>query len=280
MSKLLCKPTGTQGHTHHITPDSVKSACPNWGYVGFDLYRLSKGESLSVSTETREHMLVLVEGKMTITAGGEALGEIGARMDIFAREKAHAVYVPNDSGWDITATTDIELAVCSAPGKGGHPVRLITPDEAPMEARGKGANTRYVNAICMEERDWAGSLLVTEVWTPNGNWSSYPSHKHDTDNFPTETYLEETYYHRLNPADGWGVQRVFTDDLSLNETMAVYDHDLVLVPEGYHPCAAPYGYEMYYLNVMAGPMRKWRFQNDPKVDWLFRRDGGKMPGEV
>ncbi len=280
MSKLLCKPTGGVGHVHAISPASVKSDCPNWGYVGFDLYRLKAGETLSVETKTREQMLVIIEGKMKATAGGEALGELGARMDIFSKEKAHGLYVPNDSGWDIEATTDLELAVCSAPGKSGHSVRVIEPDTIPMEERGKGANTRFVNAICMEEKDWADSLLVTEVWTPNGNWSSYPSHKHDQDNFPTETYLEETYYHRLNPGDGWGVQRVFTDDLSLNETMSVYDRDLVLVPEGYHPCAAPYGYEMYYLNVMAGPMRKWRFQNDPKVDWLFRRDGGKMPGET
>ncbi|MEM7241887.1 MAG: 5-deoxy-glucuronate isomerase [Pseudomonadota bacterium] len=279
MSPLLRKPISTWGHVHALTPATAKEDCPNWDYVGFDLYRLKAGETLSVGTGSREHLLVIIEGKMTAAAGGTALGELGARMDIFSKEKAHALYVPNDSGWDVVAVTDLELAVCSAPGKGGHPVRVIEPDTIPMEERGKGANTRLVNAICMEEKDWADSLLVTEVWTPNGNWSSYPSHKHDQDNFPTESYLEETYYHRLKPGDGWGVQRVFTDDLGLNETMAVYDRDLVLVPEGYHPCAAPYGYEMYYLNVMAGPLRKWRFQNDPRVDWLFRRDGGKMPGE-
>ena len=105
----------------------------------------------------------------------------------------------------------------------------------------------------MENEDFADSLLVTEVFTPAGHWSSYPSHRHDEDDFPRITYLEETYYHRLNPKDGFGIQRVYTDDGLLDETMAVSDGDVTLVPRGHHPCGAPYGFEMYYLNVMAGP---------------------------
>ena len=124
----------------------------------------------------------------------------------------------------------------------------------------------------MEERDVADALLVTEVFTPSGHWSSYPPHRHDEDDFPRMTYLEETYYHRLQPAQGFGLQRVFTEDGSLDETMAVANHDVVLVPRGHHPCAAPYGYELYYLNVMAGPIRKWRFQNHPDHDWIVQRD--------
>ena len=118
----------------------------------------------------------------------------------------------------------------------------------------------------------AGSLLVTEVFTPAGHWSSYPSHRHDEDDFPWMTHLEETYYHRLNPAQGFAVQRVYTEDGSLDQTMAVRDHDVVLVPRGHHPVGAPYGYDLYYLNVMAGPRRAWRFQNDPDHDWIYRRD--------
>jgi 5-deoxy-glucuronate isomerase len=124
----------------------------------------------------------------------------------------------------------------------------------------------------MENEDYCDSLLVTEVFTPAGHWSSYPSHRHDEDDFPRITYLEETYYHRLNPATGFGVQRVYTDDGLLDETMAVKDHDVVLVPRGHHPCGAPYGFEMYYLNVMAGPLRKWRFIPAPEVEWITERD--------
>ncbi|HEX5934766.1 MAG TPA: 5-deoxy-glucuronate isomerase, partial [Pseudorhizobium sp.] len=146
---------------------------------------------------------------------------------------------------------------------------LDVPD---LVTRGKGANTRYIFPIAMEESDVADSLLVTEVFTPSGNWSSYPPHRHDEDRFPEMTYLEETYYHRLNPGQGYGHQRVFTEDGELDETISFSNHDVVLVPKGHHPCAAPYGYDMYYLNVMAGPVRKWRFQNHPDHDWIAKRD--------
>ena len=92
------------------------------------------------------------------------------------------------------------------------------------------------------------------------------------DAFPDITYLEEVYYHRLNPAQGFGFQRVYTEDGSLDEAIAVKDGDVVLVPRGHHPAGVPYGYEMYYLNVMAGPLRKWRFKNDPEHDWIYQRD--------
>ncbi|WP_370196133.1 5-deoxy-glucuronate isomerase, partial [Aurantimonas coralicida] len=171
-----------------------------------------------------------------------------------------------------TATTDCTLAICSAPGKSGHEAQVIGPTGISLEERGKGANTRYIHNIAMEGRDVADSLLVTEVYTPQGNWSSYPPHRHDEDDFPRMTYLEETYYHRLDPPQGFGFQRVFTDDGSLDETMTVHDGDVVLVPKGHHPCGAPHGYKMYYLNVMAGPRRQWRFENHPDHDWIAQRD--------
>ena len=115
----------------------------------------------------------------------------------------------------------------------------------------------------------AQSLLVVEVITPGGHTSSYPPHKHDQDNLPHESLLEETYYHRLNPPQGFGFQRVYTDDRSLDESMAVEDGDVTLVPRGYHPCAACHGYDLYYLNVMAGPKRTWKFHNAVEHEWLF-----------
>jgi len=267
MSKLLVKPTGTSGKVHDIT-----AASAGWRYVGFGLYRLKAGERVAEVTGDREVILVLVEGKAELAAGGQEFGEMGERLSVFERTPPHCLYVPNDSDWAAVATTDLTLAVCTAPGHGGHQARVIGPVDVPSVTRGKGTNTRYINAIAMEERDVADSLLVTEVFTPAGHWSSYPPHRHDVDAFPEMTYLEETYYHRLNPAQGFGIQRVFTEDGSLDETMAVADGDVVLVPKGHHPCGAPYGYEMYYLNVMAGPLRKWRFQNHPDHDWIAKRD--------
>ncbi|MHA6325868.1 5-deoxy-glucuronate isomerase [Roseivivax sp. CAU 1753] len=267
MSELLVKPTGRHGKVHDISPERA-----GWSYVGFGLYHLAAGQTASEATGKREAILVLVEGRARIGAAGTDFGEMGDRMSVFDRTAPHCLYVPGASDWQAEATTDCVLAVCSAPATAAYPARRLGPEGITLTSRGKGQNTRHINNIAMEDHDVASSLLVTEVFTPPGNWSSYPSHRHDENDFPRMTYLEETYYHRLNPAQGFGVQRVYTEDGSLDETMAVKDGDVVLVPRGHHPCGAPYGYEMYYLNVMAGPLRKWRFQNDPDHAWIAERD--------
>lgn len=267
MADLLVKPTGVRGKVHDVTAESA-----GWGYVGFGLYRLEPGDSVAEATGDREVILVLVEGKARLSAAGQEFGEMGDRMDVFEKTPPHCLYVPNGSDWRAEATTICTLAVCTAPGHGTHAAQRLGPEGIVLTPRGKGANTRHVNNIAMEGRAVADSLLVTEVFTPPGNWSSYPSHRHDEDDFPRMTYLEESYYHRLNPAQGFGIQRVYTEDGTLDETMAVKNHDVVLVPRGHHPCGVPYGYEMYYLNVMAGPRRAWRFENDPDHDWIYQRD--------
>ena len=144
--------------------------------------------------------------------------------------------------------------------------RVLPGDEIEVEIRGYGSQERTVRPILMADQE-ADSLLVVEVLTPGGNWSSYPPHKHDHDNPPTETFLEETYYHRVTPAQGFGLQRVYSQDRSLDETLTFGDRDCVLVPRGYHTVSAPPGYDVYYLNVMAGPKRQWAFVNDPDHEW-------------
>jgi 5-deoxy-glucuronate isomerase len=266
-SPLLRKPFGAHGKVHAITPASA-----GWRYVGFALWRLRAGETASDATGGDEAILVVVEGKAAIEAAGRDWGVLGERMDVFEKTPPHSLYLPDGAAWAATAVTDCAIAVCVAPGGGGRPARRIGPEGIALTGRGEGTNRRYINNIAMEDEDVCDRLLVTEVFTPAGHWSSYPSHRHDEDDFPRITYLEETYYHRLNPADGFGVQRVYTDDGSLDETMAVKDGDVVLVPRGHHPCAAPYGFEMYYLNVMAGPLRKWRFVLAPEVERIVGRD--------
>ena len=267
MADLLRKPSRMRGKVHDITPESA-----GWGHVGFGLYRLEAGDRAAEVTGGREVILVLVEGKASLSGMGRDWGVLGERMSVFEKTPPHCLYVPGGESWEAVATTPCVLAVCSAPAKGGHKAQRLGPEGITLTPRGQGANTRHINNIAMEAREVCDNLLVTEVFTPSGNWSSYPSHRHDEDDYPRMTYLEESYYHRLNPAQGFGVQRVYTEDGSLDETMAVKNHDVVLVPKGHHPCGAPYGYEMYYLNVMAGPLRKWRFQNDPDHDWIYRRD--------
>lgn len=264
MSFLKRAPRGQSGLIHDIDPADAQ-----WTYVGFRAYRLQAGDSITEQTGDREVILVLIEGLATVRSRDRQFGEMGERMSVFEALPPHAVYIPNDDAWFATATTECTIAICSAPGFGKHPAARI--DDIKGEERGQGTNLRHIFPIAMEDRDIADSLLVTEVFTPAGHWSSYPPHRHDEDDFPRMTYLEETYYHRLKPACGFGIQRVFTEDGSLDETIAVNDHDVVLVPRGHHPCAAPHGYDMYYLNVMAGPLRRWRFQNHPDHDWISRQ---------
>jgi 5-deoxy-glucuronate isomerase len=267
VSRLLVRPRGARGLVHDVTPESA-----GWGYVGFALHRLGPGERATGATGGREAILVLVEGRARVAGAGRDWGEMGERMTVWDRTPPHALYLPPGAGWEAQATTDCTLAVCSAPGQGGREARRLGPEGIELASRGRGTNQRFINNIAMEGRDVADSLLVTEVFTPAGHWSSYPPHRHDEDDFPRITHLEETYWFRLNPAAGWGVQRVYTEDGSLDETMAVRDGDVTLVPRGHHPVGAPYGFEMYYLNVMAGPLRKWRFQGDPEHAWLVERD--------
>ena len=253
MKNLLFKPLKSHGLIHDITPRNV-----GWGYVGMAIHLLKSGELISGLTKKNEVIIVIVEGKCELNIDKKTFGELGERKSVFERLPPQSVYASINSKWTCRAITSCTIAICSAPGKGNYAARLLEPPV--LKQRGEGSNTRFINNIAMEEDDVADSLLVTEVFTPQGNWSSYPPHRHDEDNFPFVTYLEETYYHRLNPSQGYATQRVWTEDGSLDETYSVSNHDVVLVPKGHHPCGVPYGYELYYLNVMAGPIRKWRFK--------------------
>lgn len=263
-SSILSKKSAadSQGRIQHITPENA-----GWKYVGFDVYQLKPGQTVSIDTQDREYCLVLVAGFASIKTSKENYPNIGQRMSPFERIPAYSVYVPHHDHVTVTAETELELAVCSAPGFGDLPARLIAPKDVGTEHRGKGRNQRYVQNILPDDKP-ADSLLVVEVYTDEGNTSSYPSHKHDRDAFPDETFLEETYYHRFDPQQGFCLQRIYTDDRSLDECVAAYNQDVVKAPKGYHPVATIAGYDSYYLNVMAGPLRQWRFTWEKDHSWI------------
>ncbi len=266
MSKLLAKPVHAQ-QVHHITPESV-----GWVHVGFELYDLEAGQSLVLQQPGRELCLVVLSGTVSVKVGEHLWNDVGGRASVFENKAPGAIYVPGGTSAEVSASSSVELAVCSAPGEGkSGPPRIIDSSKMSQEVRGKDTNTRYVRNI-LPESEPADNLLVVEVITPSGNWSSYPPHKHDRDALPHESKLEETYYHRLNPASGYVHQRVYTDDRSLDETLSAEDRDVVLVPEGYHPVGVPHGYTSYYLNVMAGPIREWHFANDPAHEWIIKKE--------
>jgi 5-deoxy-glucuronate isomerase len=263
MADLLVKPA-LGSIVHNITPQSA-----GWGHVGFAVHDLAAGDVLGDSGDANELCIVLLSGSASFSAGDSDFGLVEGRNSVFDGVPAHAIYVPMQTRWHVNAATASEIAICRAPGiEGKHPPRHIKPESMSLETRGHGSNTRHVCNI-LSEQEPADSLLVVEVITPSGNWSSYPPHKHDTDDLPHESYLEETYYHRINPPQGYVMHRVYNDDRSLDESMAATDRSVVMVPQGYHPVGVPHGYEGYYLNVMAGPKRVWKFRNDPAHDWIM-----------
>ncbi|HEY3461505.1 MAG TPA: 5-deoxy-glucuronate isomerase [Casimicrobiaceae bacterium] len=247
-----------------VTPQSA-----GWRYVGFSAHRLRDGESMTVDRPQSEACVVVLGGSVDVRAGDATWSGLGSRRDVFDDAAPFALYLPQARAVQILAHGAAQIAVATAPGPGNAKARVIEPSQMKRFSRGQGLNERFVCDI-LPQTEPASHLLVVEVRTPSGHSSSYPPHKHDTDNLPQESALEETYYHRLAPAQGFAFQRVYTDDRSLDESLAVEDHDVVLVPRGYHPVVVPYGYESYYLNVMAGPRREWHFHNDPAHDWMLK----------
>ncbi len=261
---LLVRGTAAPDHEGRLIQVTPQSA--GWRYVGFEACRLSPGRILERDTGEREACLVVLGGRCRLaTEAREWLaGERATPFD----GPPHAVYLPPRTPFRVSADGgEADVAIGWAPARRGAAACHITPEAARLEIRGSGVMERRIHHLLMEDRE-AEALLVTEVVTPAGHWSSYPPHKHDTDDPPHETYLEETYYHRVRDPRGFALQRVYTEDRALDETIAVRDGDLVLVPRGYHTVSAAPGYEIYYLNVMAGPLRQWRVRFDPDHEWL------------
>ncbi len=267
VSKLLAKASATGRNIVEVTPERA-----GWTHVGFKALRLAAGESETIPTGPREMCLVVLTGTVDVLVDGQTFANLGQRNSVFDEVSPAAVYLGSDRSFTVRAVRDAEIALCSAPaGKAQRAVRVIDPASMRRSVRGQGSNTRHICDILPHDDPTADHLLVVEVITPAGHSSSYPPHKHDIETPPTETQLEETYYHRLNPPQGFAFQRVYTDDRSLDEACAVENHDVVMVPRGYHPVVAPHGYDLYYLNVMAGPNRLWVFKNDPAHEWMLAK---------
>ena len=254
---------GPHGVLTSVTPERA-----SWRFVGFEAIRIAPGKTGTWSHSGREACLVLLSGGGEFRVGSRTLDASEGRGSPFDGPP-HVLYAPPATEVLITAgQRGLELAIGTAPATTGAAVQLLAPSDARLEVRGSGNMERRIHHLLMEDRA-AERLLVTEVVTPGGHWSSYPPHKHDTDDPPRETQLEELYYYRMrDPKRGFAVQRVYTADRSLDESVAARDGDLVLVPRGFHTVSAPPGYEVYYLKVMAGPRREWKVSFDPDHERL------------
>src|SRR6476620_6121418 len=230
---LVVKPKKNSQEIVSVTPASA-----GWKYISFSVHKLAPGETLTFSDPANELCVVVLTGIVSVEADGLAKKEIGGRMSVFEDASPYAVYLPPRAKLTVTAKTTVELGVAGAPAKGELPVRLIEPGSIRRSLRGKGSNIRHVCDILSQDEP-AESVLVVEVRTPSGNSSSYPPHKHDVDDIPLESQLEETYYHHINPPQGFVFQRVYSDARDLDEAMVVEDSNVVLVPHGCHPLVVP-----------------------------------------
>jgi 5-deoxy-glucuronate isomerase len=275
---VLIKPQADQVggilRTVAITPETA-----GWQYVSFSVYHLTRGQILRGAADSRETALVIVYGTGKAQLNGQSLGQIGERLSVFEEKPPYALYLSEDASYQVECTSDsMEIALASAPTTHRHlPARVVRPEDVSVEIRGEGNTQRRVQHILDIDQE-AERLIVVEVFTPAGNWSSFPPHKHDTENPPHEAYLEETYYHHVSPSDGFAFQRVYNYQ-DIDETVAAYDGDLVLVPRGYHVVSATPGCDLYYLNVMAGPHRVWNYQVDPAFHRLLP-PSGKITGST
>jgi 5-deoxy-glucuronate isomerase len=241
--------------------DEVTPASAGWSYLSF---RVVRG-SAAFDTGADEVVIVPLAGDAHVRADG-GQWEVGGRADVFAA-LPRSLYLPRDTHVEIDG--DAELALCCARADRRREPRPIPPEEVEIEVRGSGNATRQISHIVKPEFP-AERILVVEVYTPSGNWSSYPPHKHDEERGDAEAALEETYYFRTRaqPPGAFAVQRLYSPRHGLDLTETVRDGDLLLVPHGYHTTAAAHGYDLYYLNALAGARRTMQAADDPDLEWI------------
>ena len=248
----------------------VTPAAAGWRYAGLQVLDLPPGGSIQLSTGDRELLVLpLAGGPVSVECGGVVI-ELEGRSSVFARVTDFA-YLPMGTAASVTAPLGGRYALPSARCERQLEPRYGKAEDVPVELRGAGPASRQVNNFCTPDAFETVKLTAVEVLTPSGNWSSYPPHKHDTEG-EGESVLEEIYYFEITGEHGFGMQRVYgSPGKPIDVLREVRSGDVVLVPHGYHgPSAAAPGYDMYYLNVLAGPaeQRTMAFHDDPCHAWI------------
>jgi len=234
-------------------------------YISFGLLGLSAGQSWDYAAEGVESVLVILGGRCDVEADGPTWENIGERADVFDG-RATAAYLPPGSHCRVTGRGSVKVAVCSARAENGGEATLISPDAVGVRTVGRDAFERTVYDILVPGSSEAERLIVGETINGPGLWSGYPPHKHDEHDPPEESELEEVYYFRVNPPQGFGLQRIYGD--GFDTTYAARDGDVATISQGYHSVAAAPGYELYYLWMLAGRCRSMHMREDPQHRWV------------
>lgn len=253
-------PDGQSGELIQFTRQSA-----GWEWMSFSARRLAPGEVWECYHPGEETACVLLSGKCSL-AWANGKDEIGVRRNVFDG-LPYALYLAPGNRAHFTAKSVCEIAECHVPSRSAFPTRLIKPQDVAVSLRGGGNVSRQIVDIMRPEFP-ADRLIVVEVYTPGGNWSSYPPHKHDVHNPPHEIDLDEIYYYRTNHPQAFAHQRLYSPDHSRDRVVTARDGDAVLVRDGYHPVVAGPGYDIYYLNFIAGTSRAMAITEDPDHVWI------------
>lgn len=266
-SPLLILPHSESGEYLRVTPEQA-----GWELLHFAVRRMQRGELWNHNTGNSEYALVILGGVCSIQSSRGEWENIGRRPDVF-HGMPYTLYLPRQTEFTLTADSDVfEVAYGWCATDEEYPPKLITPDMVPIEIRGGGNATRQINNIIPPGFD-CDRLVAVEVYTPSGNWSSYPPHKHDEHRQDShgdlvEADLEEIYFYKIDRPEGYAIQRVYTADRRLNEVIMAQNDNLVMVPEGYHPVVSAHGYTTYYLNFLTGSAQSLANSDDPEYAWI------------
>ena len=275
-ASLLVAPNFSNAEYLHVTPRSA-----GWDHLSFGARQMKRGDRWEFETQESELALVVLGGTCRVTSNAGTWEQVGRRPNVFAG-MPYTLYLPPGTRFTVEATGDgLDIAYGWALARERHSARLVTPAEVEIEIRGGGNVTRQINKMVPPGFP-ASRLVVVEVYTPSGNWSSYPPHKHDEHIVDAagnvlEADLEEVYFYKLDRPEGFAYQRIYTPDRTIDELILARDSHLVLSPQGYHPVVAAPGYHCYYLNMLAGSAQSLAATDDPEHTWVKETWTGKDP---
>ncbi|HPO13637.1 MAG TPA: 5-deoxy-glucuronate isomerase [Candidatus Hydrogenedentes bacterium] len=269
----------------------INPGIAGWEFISFQARKLDAGETWSSETGECEFAFVNISGRYAVETSQKVWRGIGGRKTPF-EGPAHVLYLPRRTQFTVTAEEAGEFAVAWVPTDEDHEPFLIPPKKVPTSIRGGDNVSRQINDL-LPPGSPVHRLVLVEVYTPSGNWSSYPPHKHDVhivgeNGALIESDLEEVYYYKFDRPEGYAYQRVYTDEhcplhkaeFPIDAVMLPTDGCAVLVPEGYHPVASPPGYTTYYLNILAGSAQSLANQDDPRYSWVkdtYTRRDDRLP---
>ena len=269
---LLIK--SNEGNTKY---QDISGSEAGWEYLNFEARTMKKGETWSRNTEGSEYLFVLLGGNFSAQTSQGNWQTTNGRKNVFSG-LPHALYLPPHTDFDIIADSEmLDIACGWCRTDQSHPAQFISPEDVNakgIEFRGGDNASRQINSI-LPSVSGCHRLVCVEVYTPSGNCSSFPAHKHDsvkTDPVTgkvLEASLEEIYFYKTDRPQGFAIQKVYTDDRSLDEIAEAHNNDAVLVPRGYHPVVAGHGYNVYYLNFLAGSHQSLANTDDPDHKWIY-----------